>query len=117
MAAITIPSAKESPRIVDGVLYWYAGDTFDLTLQIDLVDDDGKAISIGPDAKVSLIFYDYKREIVRKYESTGLTENAMSIAVDRETTAKFARGKYTYDMIYDSADVKTLIDGNSAVVE
>ena len=33
-----LPGAKPSPRIAGGVLRWYAGDTFSVTLALELRD-------------------------------------------------------------------------------
>ena len=35
-----LPGAKPSPRIAGGVLRWYAGDTFSVTLALELRDQD-----------------------------------------------------------------------------
>ena len=33
-----LPNAEQSPRVVNGVIKWYEGDTFDLTIGLDLED-------------------------------------------------------------------------------
>ena len=43
---IPIPGAYASPRISNGVLCWYAGDTFSVVIQADLVDQDGAAVEV-----------------------------------------------------------------------
>ena len=40
-----LPGAKPSPRIAGGVLRWYAGDTFSVTLALELRDQDGETVS------------------------------------------------------------------------
>ena len=42
-----LPGAKPSPRIAGGVLRWYAGDTFSVTLALELRDQDGETVSHG----------------------------------------------------------------------
>ena len=42
-----LPGAKPSPRIAGGVLRWYAGDTFSVTLALELRDQDGETVSVG----------------------------------------------------------------------
>ena len=39
-----LPGAKPSPRIAGGVLRWYAGDTFSVTLALELRDQIRTAI-------------------------------------------------------------------------
>ena len=33
-----LPAARPSPRVEGGVLRWYAGDTFKVTLRLELQD-------------------------------------------------------------------------------
>ena len=42
-----LPGAKPSPRIAGGVLRWYAGDTFSVTLALELRDQDGDPVTVG----------------------------------------------------------------------
>ena len=61
---IPIPGAYASPRISNGVLCWYAGDTFSVVIQADLVDQDGAAVDIGTTDTVKITFRDDTREEV-----------------------------------------------------
>ena len=53
-----LPAARPSPRIAGGALRWYAGDTFSLTLQLELTDQDGEEVAIGASDSVTVSFYD-----------------------------------------------------------
>ena len=86
--ATPIPGAYPSPRIDKGVLRWYEGDTFSIVLRFDLKDQDGEA------------------------ENDQVTLN-----FDATVTAKFTKGKYTYDIRYTHGDKTTLASGNRAFVE
>ena len=46
-AANTIPGARVSPRIANGCICWYEGDTFSLRLRLELEDQDGADVAIG----------------------------------------------------------------------
>ena len=58
---IPSPGAYASPRISNGVLCWYAGDTFSVVIQADLVDQDGAAVDIGTTDTVKITFRDDTR--------------------------------------------------------
>ena len=47
-----LPGAKPSPRIAGGVLRWYAGDTFSVTLALELRDQDGDPVTVGASDKI-----------------------------------------------------------------
>ena len=40
-ASNVIPVARVSPRIANGCICWYEGDTFSLRLRLELEDQDG----------------------------------------------------------------------------
>ena len=44
---LKIDSALPSPRIVNGIIEWYASDTFELGLKLNLKDGDGESIVLG----------------------------------------------------------------------
>lgn len=48
-----LPAARPSPRVAGGVLRWYAGDTFKVTLRLELQDQDGEAVTVGADDSVT----------------------------------------------------------------
>ena len=49
-AANTIPGARVSPRIANGCICWYEGDTFSLRLRLELEDQDGAAVTVSRSA-------------------------------------------------------------------
>ena len=51
-----LPAARPSPRVAGGVLRWYAGDTFTITLRLELQDQDGEAVTVGADDSVTVRF-------------------------------------------------------------
>ena len=95
--ATPIPGAYPSPRIDKGVLRWYEGDTFSIVLRFDLKDQDGEAVHTFSFAKVE--------------------NDQVTLNFDATVTAKFTKGKYTYDIRYTHGDKTTLASGNRAFVE
>ena len=84
---LKIDSALPSPRIVNGIIEWYAFDTFSLGISFDIKDADGEDIVLGTGDSVTLEF-------------------------DGETTALFPEGLYFYDITADGDRRVTLAKGN-----
>ena len=112
-----LPAAKPSPRIAGGVLRWYDGDTFEIVLRFDLEDQDGEAVDIGSTHSVSVEFLDDTRQSVHTFRFSEVEGNQVTLEFDEQTTAKFAKGSYVYDIRYTHGDRTTLARRNPAVVE
>lgn len=118
-----LPTAKVSPRIENGVLYWYAGDTFTLELELSLEDQDGTALAVDSDTDdVTVEFYNDRRESVKTFSygktaGSTITGNVISLVFDEQVSALFPKGSYTYDVIYQSTWRRTLVRENQAVAE
>ena len=113
----SLPSAKPSPRIWHGVLWWDAGDTFTLTLQLELTDQDGDSVHVGTADGVQVLFYDETQALVYTFSVTGVTDDRVQLAFDEALSAKFPKGSYSYDIVLTHGDRTTLARGNRAVVE
>ena len=117
-----IPSAEASPRIENGVLYWYAGDTGTIVFEVNLTDQDGEPLTIDADDVFDVIFYDCRKQIVQQFENPDtltVTDNQISMDFDDTVTANFTKGHYTYDVIYtrdSDGKVSTLAKDNEVVV-
>lgn len=116
-AANTIPGARVSPRIANGCICWYEGDTFSLRLRMELEDQDGADVTIGQTDTIKVTFYDWTRKAVQEFSFTGADENTVTLAFTDEVTAKFPRGIYRYDILYTHGNRTTLASGNIARVE
>lgn len=114
---INIPNAKESPRIVNGVLRWYCGDTFDLQLTLDLEDQDREPVVIQPTDKVEVVFLDRSLNEVKTFTFTEVEGNTVVMTFDEDVTALFDIGDYTYDVYYTGEERVTLAEDNKVVVE
>ena len=75
---IPIPGAYASPRISNGVLCWYAGDTFSVVIQADLVDQDGAAVDIGATDTVKITFRDDTRAEVWSKTFSNVANNQVT---------------------------------------
>lgn len=114
---IPIPGAYASPRIDSGVLCWYAGDTFEIVIKIELEDQDGEAVEIGTGETVTITFYDGQQNVVYEKTFEAVTDNRVTLAMDETVSAKFPKGKYSYDVRFTHGERTTLARGNRARVE
>ncbi len=112
-----LPAARPSPRIAGGALRWYAGDTFSLTLQLELMDQDGEAVAIGASDSVTVSFYDETRAEVHTFTASGVTDGCVKLTFDDTVSGKFRKGSYTYDILYTHGEKTTLARDNPACVE
>lgn len=112
-----LPSAKQSPRIINGVLIWYFCDTFDLDIKLSLIDQENEEYIIRPEDIVETAFRDATGDVVHTFTQTGITDNTITLSFDAEITALFDRGKYTYDIYLNGVKRTTLANDNEAVVE
>ena len=114
---IPIPGAYASPRISNGVLCWYAGDTFEIAIQIDLEDQDGENVEIAAEDRVRITFYDETREVIHTETYRKIAGNTVTLTVDAEVSAKFPKGLYSYDIEFLHGDRTTLARDNRIRVE
>lgn len=112
-----IPAANPSPRIVGGVLKWYAGDVFDLQVQMELTDQNGAAIVFAPEHTVEFVFRDHRHEVIHKETFKEIADNTVVLRFTEAVTALFHGGKYTYDVIYNGFGRRTLAHNAPIVVE
>ena len=112
-----LPRARMSPRLINGVLKWYAGDTWELQVDITLCDQDGENITIQSTDVIEFEFFNKKRDVVKKFTFTNVKNGSVVLVFDEETTALFPAGEYTYDVYYDGYTRKTLSNDSIAIVE
>ncbi len=108
--------AKQSPRLCDdGTMRWYCGDTFRMTFVFNLKDSGGHTINPLPTDVITLIFKDYKNEVVVEFSSTGV--NSIDVDITSSLTEKFPEGVYSIIAKFNSEYVTTLLHNSKVVVE
>lgn len=114
-----LPWAKMSPRIENGVIFWYEGDTFKLHLHLDLQDTDGEKVIPEENDTLELTFYDKSCDPVTslRFEGNAVAQGVLTVSMDEAISALFPAGKYTYDLCLQGQERTTLIRGGEAVVE
>ena len=113
-----IPSARQSPRIHNGVLKWYEGDTFGFSIAISLEDQDGETVNVNPGDTVEVEFRDRKNLAVTEFTFANVQNNTVSLDFDDTVTALFRKGEYQYDVVLNHGDKRTTIaKDNDVVVE
>lgn len=110
-----IPHAKMSPRLVNGVIYWYEGDTFDFNLSIELKDQDGEPVEIAYDSAFEIIIRDERNNEVYREKQYGVS--GISFNCNEDVTALFRKGKYKYDVNYYGEYKTSLAEDNIMIVE
>lgn len=116
-AGNVIPGARVSPRIANGCICWYEGDTFSLVLRLELEDQDGEDVTISESDTVKVTFRDRTEQAVQEFTFEKIEGNSVTLAFTDEVTKKFPRGGYTYDILYTHGDKTTLARRNLAKVE
>ena len=114
---IPIPGAYASPRIENGVMLWYEGDTFDITILLELEDQDGAAVEIGKSDTLKMTFYNAEKETVHEMSFSNITNGKITLEFTDEVSAKFPKGRYTYDVEFSHGDRTTLARDNKVRVE
>lgn len=112
-----LPNAEQSPRVVNGVIRWYQGDTFDLDLALSLVDQDGAPITIAASHTVKVTFRDKSQNLIKEFTFSNISNNTVTLAFDAECTALFPKGQYTYDVCIAHDKRTTIANDNKVVVE
>ena len=100
-----------------GVLKWYAGDLFDLQVEIELQDQFGKAFDIDATHTVTFVFRNQAREIIYELQFQEITDNTVVLRFTEGVTALFPKGHYTYDVIYQGVGRRTLARNAPILVE
>lgn len=111
-----IPEAKASPRVENGCLCWYEGDTFEIQMQIELMDQDGENVNISESDTVTVTFYDGRRDAIQEFKFQNVQGNTVTLSFTDEISKKFLKGRYRYDMLYTYNNKTTLIRDNVAIV-
>lgn len=112
-----VPNAEQSPRITNGIIYWYENDTFDIELKLELVSEDGEDIKIASSDIVEIVFTSRLGRFVKKFSFTEIEDNTVKIDMDASASILFPKGQYRYDVYYIADDRVTIANDNEVVVQ
>ena len=121
----TIAASQISPRFDDqrDVLYWFAGDTFDIEWNLMLLDaDTSEAHPYEPGDMLYITFFDAKKNMIQQFKFTDVQNNTVVTHFTPAISKKFPPAVYTYCIKYQWDDdgetrVQTLIDNKKVKVE
>ena len=113
---LKIDSALPSPRIVNGIIEWYASDTFELGLKLNLKDGDGESIVLGEGDTVKVNIRNDRGEEVKTFEFKNISDNSITLVFDAEASALFTEGTYFYDIVSEGTRRVTIARNNSIKV-
>ena len=132
--------APQSPRMDNGVLKWFYGDTFVVDMVINLVaeavGEDGtlgnRLINFNESDQIMVTFFNDRKELVHSFilknisnDETSESYHMASLDFTKDISHKFRRGRYTYCVKYVhkdgdetvSTDITTICVNNRAEVE
>ena len=116
-----IPQSKTSPRIEDGVLYYYKNDTWKLTLLIELSDSDGSSIEIGAGDRIEIEISTCAGAAIAtlgfSYDNGDVVDGQITIHWTTKLSSKLPKGRYHYRIRFNGDYVTTIASDNCIVVE
>lgn len=116
-----VKSAHLSPRVCNGVIFWYSGDTFSLYIKFNLTDIQGMDYDLKPGDSVTVTFYNKNNSVVSEhsfsYDAGEISAGTVCIVFDAAESAKFPAGEYTYAAKLSWEEHTTIIDRNKVIVQ
>ena len=111
-------TAKKSPRIENGKIYWYEGDTFSIEWTITLTDETThEEIDLSPLDTVLFKFSNTYKNVVYECECEVGENGKVILEIPKEVSEKFAVGTYTYSIKYKCEDIITVAANGIVEVE
>lgn len=107
--------AKPSPRIEDGIIKWYAWDTFDLNFEFIFTDEDWNKIPEEETDCLEFTIYNQYYDVL--YSTEVHQSHEVPVSIDEEMTQKFTRGNYYYIIRRIAGYITTIIQENEIIVE
>jgi len=114
-----IINAKQSPRIEDGILKWYEGDTFSFVWTINITNKDtGNPIIFMLEDSIDFEFFNEFGQLIQVFHFGNIpTDNKVRLDFNEDVSKKFRRGKYKYSIKYNGINIVTIGASNKAEVE
>lgn len=131
--------APQSPRMDNGVLKWFYGDTFVVDMVINLVEEEvgedgtlvNRLINFNESDQIMVTFFNDRKELVHSFilknisnDETSESYHTASLDFTKDISHKFRCGRYTYCVKYVhkdgdktvSTDITTICVNNRAEV-
>lgn len=111
--------AKPSPRVENGVLAWYQGDTFRLVIRLRLEDGCGLPVELTGTDSLELRIRNSRGDTVLTETTVGgsLLRGEADLVMDGEKTQRFPAGAYEYDLVLTHGFRTTVAKRNRILVE
>lgn len=112
-----IITAKQSPRLQDGKIVWYEGDTFSIALTLSLTDEvTNEDITLDDTSTVIVSIYKSKI-LVHRFTFNSFENNQIVMVFNDEVSGKFSVGEYNYTITHKCLNTTTLVANNIMEVE
>ena len=119
--------ARQSPRVIAGEIKWYYGDTFSITFDLRLKDQDGEEVSLGNTIEssrdqITLELLDRSDRAVDLARHGNVTADVqggtITMNVDDWLAAELARGQYTlFISVYHAGRRTTILHRCRVIIE
>ena len=112
-----VPAAKQSPRVEDGVIKWYQGDTFKIKFIVTIKDKETQEVIPLQNGDVITITFVNHGTHIKVYSFTEFEDNSFELFVNDTDTLLFKKGTYRYKITHFRDYNRTIVDDNLCVVE
>ena len=99
-----IKSAKSSPRLENGILKWYHGDSFQIEWEINLTQNGEPYEYDSNDELIFSFFNKPGKELVHQFTFTNIQDGIVTLDFTEEISNKFDVGHYSYCIKFNSND-------------
>lgn len=110
-----IEGAKPSPRILNGNIYWYEGDTFSIPLTID-IGTLREGINISKGNTVVLNFFNTAGTLVFYKNATVIENNTVQFEISGTETSKLPAGRYRMKILHENSEGRVTVAPDVRVI-
>lgn len=91
-----LPRAKQSPRVCNGAVMWYQGDTFEITFELRVQDQDGEPVEFSTNDTIEMRLIDRSEQAVEIGENVDmdLDRGTITLMVDDALSQRMYPGDY-----------------------
>ncbi len=109
--------AQRSPRIHNGNILFYEGDTFRLMLTMEIDEADGSRYHFQEGDSIELEIYDRNGDRVWSKQYTDCTGGRIALEVNADLNAVLPAGKYHLAARFRGENATTIIAQTKIIVE